>query len=96
MDCESAALAEGAFHGDITAMGLGNVFDNGQPQARAAHGAAAGLVHPVEPLEQPRQMLPLSLSYDHRLIDGAEAARFLRWLCEALENPLLTMFKGGK
>ena len=45
---------------------------------------------------KPRQMLPLSLSYDHRLIDGAEAARFLRWLCEALENPLLTMFKGGK
>jgi pyruvate dehydrogenase E2 component (dihydrolipoamide acetyltransferase) len=41
-----------------------------------------------------RMILPLSLSYDHRLIDGAEAARFMRWLCEALENPLLTMFKG--
>ena len=45
---------------------------------------------------KPRLMLPLSLSYDHRLIDGAEAARFLRWFCEALENPLLTMFKGGE
>ncbi len=45
---------------------------------------------------KPRNILPLSLSYDHRLIDGAEAARFLRWLCEALENPLLTLFKGGK
>ncbi|MFP4471043.1 MAG: 2-oxo acid dehydrogenase subunit E2 [Bacteroidales bacterium] len=44
----------------------------------------------------PRLILPLSLSYDHRLIDGAEAARFLRWFCEALENPLLTLFKGGK
>jgi pyruvate dehydrogenase E2 component (dihydrolipoamide acetyltransferase) len=43
---------------------------------------------------KPRMILPLSLSYDHRLIDGAEAARFMRWLCEALENPLLTMFKG--
>jgi pyruvate dehydrogenase E2 component (dihydrolipoamide acetyltransferase) len=41
----------------------------------------------------PRTMLPLSLSYDHRVIDGADAARFLRWLCEAIENPLLTMFK---
>jgi pyruvate dehydrogenase E2 component (dihydrolipoamide acetyltransferase) len=41
----------------------------------------------------PRTMLPLSLSYDHRVIDGADAARFLRWLCEAMENPLLTMFK---
>ncbi len=43
----------------------------------------------------PRLIVPLSLSYDHRLIDGAEGARFLRWLCEALENPLLIMFKGG-
>ncbi len=41
---------------------------------------------------EPRMMLPLSLSYDHRLIDGAQGARFLRWLCEALENPLLTLF----
>ncbi len=36
----------------------------------------------------PRLMLPLSLSYDHRLIDGADAARFMRWMVEALENPL--------
>jgi len=41
---------------------------------------------------KPRMVLPLSLSYDHRLIDGAEAARFLRWICEALENSLITMF----
>jgi pyruvate dehydrogenase E2 component (dihydrolipoamide acetyltransferase) len=41
---------------------------------------------------KPRMMLPLSLSYDHRLIDGAEAARFLRWICEALNNSLITMF----
>jgi len=36
----------------------------------------------------PRMMLPLSLTYDHRIIDGADAARFLRWICEALENPM--------
>lgn len=36
----------------------------------------------------PRLMLPLSLSYDHRIIDGADAARFLRWIVEALEQPL--------
>lgn len=36
-----------------------------------------------------RFMLPLSLSYDHRLIDGANGARFLRWVCEAVERPLL-------
>jgi len=36
----------------------------------------------------PRQMLPLSLSYDHRVIDGADAARFLRFVAEGLEQPL--------
>ena len=38
---------------------------------------------------QPRLMLPLSLSYDHRVIDGADAARFLRWVCEAFEQPFV-------
>lgn len=38
-------------------------------------------------------MLPLSLSYDHRIIDGAEAARFLRWLCEMLEGSPESMFE---
>ena len=38
---------------------------------------------------EPRLILPLSLSYDHRLIDGADAARFLRWTAEALEQPSL-------
>ena len=32
----------------------------------------------------PRLILPLSLSYDHRVIDGAAAARFTRYLAEAL------------
>ena len=34
----------------------------------------------------PRLMLPLSLSYDHRVIDGALAARFTRQLCYLLED----------
>ena len=42
----------------------------------------------------PRLMLPLSLSYDHRVIDGAEGARFLRWVCEALEEPMLLTLEG--
>jgi pyruvate dehydrogenase E2 component (dihydrolipoamide acetyltransferase) len=36
-----------------------------------------------------RLMLPLSLSYDHRVIDGADAARFLRWVCDAFEQPFV-------
>ena len=42
----------------------------------------------------PRTMLPLSLSYDHRLIDGASAARFLRWLSDSLEDPFLSILEG--
>jgi pyruvate dehydrogenase E2 component (dihydrolipoyllysine-residue acetyltransferase) len=34
----------------------------------------------------PRLMLPISLSYDHRVIDGALAARFARHLCQVLQD----------
>ena len=43
---------------------------------------------------EPRLILPLSLSYDHRLIDGAGAARFLRWVAEAFEQPFLLSVQG--
>jgi len=36
----------------------------------------------------PRMILPLSLSFDHRVIDGADAARFVRAIIGYLENPL--------
>ena len=38
---------------------------------------------------EPRLMLPLSLSYDHRIIDGADGARFLRWVADAFEQPFV-------
>lgn len=41
-----------------------------------------------------RLMLPLSLTYDHRLIDGAAAVRFLRWICDAIEEPFLMALEG--
>jgi pyruvate dehydrogenase E2 component (dihydrolipoamide acetyltransferase) len=43
---------------------------------------------------EPRQMLPLSLSYDHRVIDGADAMRFLRWVVDAIEQPFLLSLLG--
>ena len=42
----------------------------------------------------PRMMMPLSVTYDHRLIDGASAARFLRWICRAIEEPFLMSLEG--
>ncbi len=41
-----------------------------------------------------RLMMPLALTYDHRLIDGAAAARFLRWVCEVVEDPFLLALEG--
>jgi pyruvate dehydrogenase E2 component (dihydrolipoamide acetyltransferase) len=36
-----------------------------------------------------RLMMPLALSYDHRAVDGADGARFLRWVAEVFEQPFL-------
>ena len=54
-------------------------------------GVSRGALEPVwngYGVFEPRLMLPLSLSYDHRIIDGADAIRFLRFVVEALEQPL--------
>ena len=59
-------------------------------------GVSRGVVEPVWKNDkfEPRQMLPLSLSYDHRVIDGADAMRFLRWVVEAVEQPFLLSLIG--
>jgi 2-oxoisovalerate dehydrogenase E2 component (dihydrolipoyl transacylase) len=38
-------------------------------------------------------MMYLSLSFDHRLIDGAEAARFVKQMSRLLENPDLLLLE---
>jgi pyruvate dehydrogenase E2 component (dihydrolipoamide acetyltransferase) len=60
-----------------------------QPEV-AILGLSRTAVEPVYREGQlvPRHLLPLSLSYDHRAIDGADAARFLRFVAEGLEQPL--------
>ena len=63
------------------------------PPEVAILGVSRGGMEPVWNREtlafEPRNMLPLALTYDHRLIDGADAARFVRGLCETLEDPFL-------
>ena len=54
-------------------------------------GVSRGAYEPVwndSGVFEPRLMLPLSLSYDHRIIDGADGIRFLRFVVETLENPI--------
>jgi pyruvate dehydrogenase E2 component (dihydrolipoamide acetyltransferase) len=66
------------------------------PPQVAILGVARGRLEPVYRDDQfePRLMLPISVSYDHRVIDGADAARFLRWFARALEEPLLMALEG--
>lgn len=70
------------------------------PLVNSPEGAILGVSRAqMEPIYrdgrfEPRLMLPLSLSCDHRLIDGADAARFLRWLAQAIEQPFLIVLEG--
>jgi len=64
----------------------------------AIMGVSRSSIEPVWNAEkgtfEPRNIMPFSLSYDHRLIDGAEAARFCRFVAEMLEDPFLLGFEG--
>jgi len=59
-------------------------------------GVSRGRIEPQwrEGSFRPRLMMPLSLSYDHRLVDGADAARFLAKLKDSLEQPILLALDG--
>jgi len=87
--------------GTFTITNLGGIGGTGfSPIVNHPEVAILGLSRSsVEPVWvndkfEPRQVLPLSLSYDHRLIDGADAARFLRWIAEAFEQPFLLSVQG--
>jgi pyruvate dehydrogenase E2 component (dihydrolipoamide acetyltransferase) len=47
----------------------------------------------VEGSIEVRKVLPLSLSFDHRVVDGAEAARFLNTVIDHLEDPDLILLE---
>jgi pyruvate dehydrogenase E2 component (dihydrolipoamide acetyltransferase) len=86
--------------GSFTITNLGGIGGTGfTPIINAPEVAILGVSRSrVEPVFvngsfAPRTMLPLSLSYDHRVIDGAEAARFLRWVVEALEQPFVLLLE---
>lgn len=57
-------------------------------------GRAANQAVYVDGSFQPRLMLPLSLAFDHRAIDGADGARFLSWIVQAVNEPLLLAMEG--
>jgi len=79
--------------GSFTISSLGGISGTGftpivnAPQA-AILGISRSAMKPVWNGSEfkPGLILPYSLSYDHRIIDGAEAARFTRYLSELLED----------
>jgi pyruvate dehydrogenase E2 component (dihydrolipoamide acetyltransferase) len=80
--------------GNFTISNLGGIGGTGftpivLPPQVAILGVARSQNKPVyvnDELEK-RLIIPLSLSYDHRVIDGADGARFLRWICDVIEDP---------
>lgn len=86
--------------GNFTISNLGGIGGTGftpivnSPEV-AILGVSRGQMEPVFKDGEfvPRLMLPISLSYDHRIIDGADAARFLRWVAQALEQPFLLILE---
>jgi pyruvate dehydrogenase E2 component (dihydrolipoamide acetyltransferase) len=87
--------------GTFTITNLGGIGGTGfSPIVNYPEVAILGLSRSsIEPVWmngkfEPRMVIPLSLSYDHRLIDGADAARFLRWIAEAFEQPFLLSVQG--
>jgi pyruvate dehydrogenase E2 component (dihydrolipoamide acetyltransferase) len=87
--------------GCFTISNLGGIGGTGftpiiNPPEVAILGVARGAFEPVWSGSEfkPRLLVPLSLTYDHRLIDGADGIRFLRWLAEALQNPFVLLLEG--
>jgi len=79
--------------GPIGGVGFTPVLN---PPEVAILGVARSAVEPVfvDGEFRPRLLLPLALTFDHRVIDGADGARFLRWIAAALTNPLNLLLEG--
>jgi pyruvate dehydrogenase E2 component (dihydrolipoamide acetyltransferase) len=87
--------------GTFTVTNLGGIGGTGftpivYPPQVAILGSARAQLEPVyiDGRLEPRLVLPLCVSYDHRIVDGADAARFLRWIAQALEEPILMWLEG--
>lgn len=89
--------------GNFSVSNLGGIGGHGftpivNPPEVAILGVSRASYEPVYSKEtgefEARLMMPLCVTYDHRLIDGAAAARFLRWVCQAVEEPFLLALEG--
>ena len=61
------------------------------PEAKQSHALNYAVVRDGK--IEPRLLLPLSLTYDHRVIDGADGARFSARVAQLLSDPALLLFQ---
>ena len=87
--------------GTFTISNLGGIGGTGftpivNPPEAAILGVARSSTEPVyiDGRFEPRTLMPLALTYDHRLIDGSDGARFVRFIAEVLEQPFLLFLEG--
>ncbi len=77
-------------HPETAILGLGAIEE--RPVVRSAADVDGGFLDDEDgSTVVPAPTLPLSLSIDHRVVDGAEAAAFANTVQEHLENPLLLL-----
>ena len=43
---------------------------------------------------EPRSILPMSFTFDHRVMDGADGARFMTWIADVIRQPLVLALGG--
>ena len=82
---------------NLGSLGTGSFSPVINPPEVAVLGVGRAQLMPVldENKEwQPRLIMPMSLSHDHRVIDGADGARFMQWIQNAIDNPLLLALEG--
>ncbi|HWU38576.1 MAG TPA: dihydrolipoamide acetyltransferase family protein, partial [Candidatus Acidoferrum sp.] len=65
-------------HPEVAILGMGKIYD--KPMV-------------IDGKIEIRKVLPLSLSFDHRVVDGAEAVRFLNTVIQLLEDPGLILLE---
>jgi pyruvate dehydrogenase E2 component (dihydrolipoamide acetyltransferase) len=65
-------------HPEVAILGMGKIYD--KPMV-------------VDGKIEIRKVLPLSLSFDHRVVDGAEAVRFMNTVIQLLEDPGLILLE---
>ncbi len=82
---------------NLGSLGIGHFAPVINPPEVAVLGVGRAQWQPVLDRQrrwEPRLIMPMSLSHDHRVIDGADGARFLQWIVDAIDNPMLLALEG--